>query len=176
VSERGVSETPAEPVKVPGAAFEIREMKDRDELEALLRMRWPGSELIIGGQFVRPEDVESFGAFADGRLHGMATWRTVGRVMHIVAVNAFTDLKGVGIGLIDAMVAHGKNAGMSTLRATITNDNTIAMRFYQKRGFRMTALHPGMIDAMRAIKPTIPEVGLDGIPIHDEVELELDLR
>lgn len=158
------------------ALFEIREMTDRAELESLLRLRWPDSELIIGGQFVRPEHVEGLGAYADERLHGMATWRSVGRVMHIVAVNAFTDLKGVGIGLTDAMIAHGKSKGMHILRATITNDNTIAMRFYQKRGFRMTALHPGMIDAMRNVKPSIPETGLDGIPIHDEVELELDLQ
>lgn len=158
------------------ALFDIREMTDRVELENLLRLRWPDSELIIGGQFVRPEHVEGLGAFAHDRLHGIATWRTVGRVMHIVAVNAFTDLKGVGIGLIDAMVEHGKRKGMHILRATITNDNTIAMRFYQKRGFRMTALHPGMIDAMRSVKPSIPETGIDGIPIHDEVELELDLQ
>ncbi len=155
--------------------FEIREMTDRAQLEDLLRLRWPDSELIIGGQFVRPDDVEGLGAYSDERLHGIVTWRTVGRVMHIVAINAFTDLKGVGIGLLDAMVEYGRKKNMTMLRATISNDNVMALRFYQKRGFRLTALHPGMIDAMRSIKPSIPLLGLDGIPMHDELELEMEL-
>jgi ribosomal protein S18 acetylase RimI-like enzyme len=64
---------------------------------------------------------------------------------------------------------------MSCLRATISNDNVVALRFYQKRGFRVTALHRGIYDAMRALKPSIPRTGLDGIPMSDEFELELEL-
>jgi GNAT superfamily N-acetyltransferase len=157
------------------AAFEIQEMTDRGQLEELLRLRWPDSELIIGGQFVRPGDVEGLGAYAGGRLHGIATWLTLKHVMHIVAINAFTDVKGVGIGLLDAMVQYGRERNKTLLRASITNDNTLAIRFYQKRGFKMTALHRGLVDAMRSIKPSIPDTGLDGIPMRDEIELELEL-
>ncbi len=53
-----------------------------------------------------------------------------------------------------------------------TNDNTPALRFYQRRGFRLVALRPGAIDAARRLKPGIPAVGLDGIPLRDEIELE----
>jgi ribosomal protein S18 acetylase RimI-like enzyme len=95
--------------------------------------------------------------------------------MHIVAVNAFTEVRGVGVGLVDAMMAHGRERGMTILRASISNDNVIALRFYQKRGFRMTALHRGIYDAMRALKPSIPLNGLDGIPMRDEIELEYEL-
>ena len=156
-------------------AFEIRLMEDRKQLEELLRLRWPDSNLIICGQFVRPEDVEGLGYYADDRLHGIGTWRAVGKIMHIVAVNAFTEVRGVGIALVDGMMRHGRQNGMALLRATITNDNLIALRFYQKRGFRVTALHRGLIDAMRHIKPSIPLTGLDGIPMRDEFELEYEL-
>ena len=159
----------------PRPAFEIRPMTDRKQLEELLRLRWPDENLIIRGEFVRPEDVEGLGYFATDRLHGIATWLTHGKVMHIVAVNAFTELRGVGIALVDAMKAHGRQNGMTLLRATISNDNVVALRFYQKRGFRVTALHRGIFDAMRAMKPSIPRIGLDGIPMSDEFELELEL-
>jgi GNAT superfamily N-acetyltransferase len=148
---------------------------ERDRLNELLQLRWPDSNLIINGRFVQPDDVEGFGAFADERLHGIATWVCNGKIMNIVAVNAFTEVRGVGVGLVDAMVKHGKDAGFAILRANISNDNVVALRFYQKRGFRLSALHRGIYDAMRMIKPSIPLKGLDGIPMRDEIELELDL-
>jgi hypothetical protein len=56
-----------------------------------------------------------------------------------------------------------------------TNDNLNALRFYQKRGFRLAALYPGAVDESRTIKPQIPLVGENGIPLHDEIRLELAL-
>lgn len=159
----------------PRPAFDIRPMNDRKELEELLRLRWPDANLIICGEFVRPEDVEGLGYYADDRLHGIATWRSHGKVMHIVAVNAFTALRGVGVALVDAMKEHGRRNGVTCLRATISNDNVVALRFYQKRGFRLSALHRGIYDAMRAMKPSLPLTGLDGIPMRDELELECEL-
>ena len=155
-------------------AFEIR-FVERDRLNELLQLRWPDSNLIIAGRFVQPEDVEGVGAYSNERLHGIATWVTKGKTMSIVAVNAFTEVRGVGVGLVDAMVRHGRDNGMAILRANISNDNVVALRFYQKRGFRISALHRGIYDAMRQIKPSIPLTGLDGIPMRDEIELEYEL-
>jgi hypothetical protein len=58
-----------------------------------------------------------------------------------------------------------------------TNDNVDALRFYQRRGFRLAALHRGAVDDSRArLKPEIPEIGEYGIPLRDELELDLELR
>jgi hypothetical protein len=56
-----------------------------------------------------------------------------------------------------------------------SNDNLDAIRFYQRRGLRLVAVHPGAIDQAREIKPAIPLVGHYGIPIRDELEFELSL-
>jgi len=156
------------------AAIEIRPMT-RERLSELLIMRWPGQSMFRCGRFLTPEDVEGVGAFAEDRLHGMATWMMSGRIMHVIAVNAFTELRGVGVALVDAMVEHARGAQVALLRATVSNDNVLALRFYQKRGFRVTGLNRGIFDAMRQAKPSIPLVGFDGIPMHDEFELELSL-
>ena len=51
-----------------------------------------------------------------------------------------------------------------------------ALRFYQRRGLRLSALRVGAVDeARRTLKPEIGEVGSDRIPIRDELELELQL-
>lgn len=59
-------------------------------------------------------------------------------------------------------------------RGIATNDNTRALRFYQKRGFTIAAFRPNAIEAQRKLKP-IPLFGADGIPIRDEIELEIIL-
>jgi hypothetical protein len=56
-----------------------------------------------------------------------------------------------------------------------TNDNLDALRFYQKRGFRIAGVRPNALDLSRRIKPEIPLVGEDGIPLRDEIELEMAL-
>ena len=56
-----------------------------------------------------------------------------------------------------------------------SNDNLDALRFYQRRGFRLVALHLARWTAPREErKPEIPAVGEHGIPVRDELELELD--
>lgn len=154
--------------------FDIRQM-EQHRLVELLQLRWPERTMLVAGRFVGPEDVEGIGAFTGERLHGIATWLVNGRIMHIVAVNSFSELRGIGLALINAMMSEGRTRGMTTLRASISNDNVVALRFYQKRGFRLSALHRGIFDAMRQVRPSIPMTGLDSIPIRDELELEYEL-
>jgi hypothetical protein len=58
-----------------------------------------------------------------------------------------------------------------------TNDNVDALRFYQRRGFRLAELRPEAVTlSRRALKPEIPMVGAHGIELRDELELDLELR
>lgn len=62
---------------------------------------------------------------------------------------------------------------MRPLLVATTNDNLPALRFCQKHGFTLHALRPGSVDFARRIKPSIPAVGVDGIPMRDEIDLLL---
>ena len=65
-------------------------------------------------------------------------------------------------------------AGCERLWLVTTNDNVDALRFNQRRGFRLVVLPPGAVDAARAeLKPEISAVGEHEIPLRDELELEL---
>jgi ribosomal protein S18 acetylase RimI-like enzyme len=66
-------------------------------------------------------------------------------------------------------------AGCRRLWLITTNDNTPAIRFYQRQGMRVVAVHHNAIVDARRIKPEIPEFGVDGQPICDEIEFEIDL-
>jgi ribosomal protein S18 acetylase RimI-like enzyme len=52
---------------------------------------------------------------------------------------------------------------------TTTNDNLNALRFYQRRGFRITRVRPGVVNEARHINPVVGEYG---ILIRDEIDLE----
>lgn len=57
-----------------------------------------------------------------------------------------------------------------------TNDNVDALRFCQRRGFRLRALRAGAVDeSRRTVKPEIPEIGDHQIPIRDEIELAREI-
>jgi acetolactate synthase regulatory subunit len=57
------------------------------------------------------------------------------------------------------------------VRLVTTNDNMRALRFYQRRGFRLVALNAGALDRSRELKPEIPATGMNGIPLRDELVL-----
>src|SRR5947209_11292795 len=68
-----------------------------------------------------------------------------------------------------------KAKGCRRLWLITTNDNLDALGFYQRRGLRLTALYPNAPEASRKLKPEISMKAANGIPIRDELELELEL-
>lgn len=113
---------------------------------------------------------------ADGdRLLGCATYGVEGELAELVTIDAFRPGLGVGRMLIHAVVHAARSAGALRLRVMTTNDNGPALRLYQQAGFRLTELRPGAVDRAREVKPQIPALGLDGIPVRDEIDLEMSL-
>ena len=61
------------------------------------------------------------------------------------------------------------------MHLSTTNDNLRALGFYQKRGFQLCALRVNAMEEARKLKPGIPLIGEHGIPLRDEIELEIML-
>ena len=80
-------------------------------------------------------------------------------------------LVGVGSALLEAVVAAARRAGCRRVWFITTNDNLPMLRFSQKRGFSLVAVYPKALDESRKLKE-ISEIGLDGIPLRVELELE----
>jgi GNAT superfamily N-acetyltransferase len=77
---------------------------------------------------------------------------------------------------MNAVVDEARKQNCERVFLATTNDNLHALRFYQKRGFELVAVHRGAVNESRKIKPGIPLIGNDGIPIRDEIELEMNLQ
>jgi ribosomal protein S18 acetylase RimI-like enzyme len=111
-----------------------------------------------------------FVAEGDGQPVGIVTYDAEGDDVEVVYIEVTAKHRGVGTRLLDAVEA---GTGAQRLWLVTTNDNLDALRFYQRRGFRIREVRPGASDEARlTLKPSMAEVGNFGIPIRDEIVLE----
>ncbi|MGH3433469.1 MAG: GNAT family N-acetyltransferase [Thermocrispum sp.] len=118
-----------------------------------------------------------FGAWTAGQLAGVAIWSgapNADGLAELAVLAVAEGHRGAGIGgrLVEEVITA---AGCSALWLVTTNDNLDALRLYQRRGFRLSALHRMAVDAARDAKPSIPLTGNYGIPLHDELVLRHEL-
>ncbi len=110
----------------------------------------------------------------DGKPVGFVMYAKEGTKCEIVALYTSVEKQGIGTKLIDQVKEAARREGCTIVWLMTTNDNTAALRFYQKRGFVITAIRTNVIEEQRKLKP-IPLFGNDGIPIRDEIELEISI-
>jgi GNAT superfamily N-acetyltransferase len=148
---------------------------DRDWVARHVAEHW-GAEIVVAhGTLYYPAALAGFVAEVDGKVAGLVTFHIEGDACGIVTLDSQIEGKGVGTALVEVVKAAASAAGCLRLWLITTNDNLHALGFYQKRGFRLVAVHPGAVNAARKLKPEIPLIGNDGIPIRDEIELEIVL-
>jgi GNAT superfamily N-acetyltransferase len=147
---------------------------DREWARARLTELW--DEIVVSrGRVYDPTALPGFVAEEGGEPVGLLTYRVDGGDCEVVTINAFPKGAGAGTALLQAVAGTAREAGCARVWLITTNDNLRALRFYQRRGFRLAALHRDALQRSRELKPSIPEIGLDGIPLRDELELELRL-
>jgi len=144
---------------------------DRPMLAWLVAELWGSDIVAVHGSSLRPAELGGFIAERSRRLVGLLTYQLVGNVLEIVTLNAIDRRAGIGTMLIEAAVSKARRFGCGEVRLTTTNDNVDALRFYQRRGFRLAEVRPGAVDQARQQKPEIPRVGDYGIPLRDEIDL-----
>jgi len=123
----------------------------------------------------KPAELPGFAAFEGDECVGLVTYELDGKACEIVTIDALREGEGIGTALLEAVVEAAREAGCERVQLLTTNNNLRALAFYQKRGFHLVALRPGEIDEQRKVKPSIPEVDSAGLPIRDELHLELSL-
>jgi len=157
--------------------FQISPINRRDApwISSLLKEWWAGPLIITRGKAHPADQLPGFIAEEDGKPVGLITYEIVGKEYEIVTMNSLAEGKGVGSALVDAVKKTAKKDGCRRLWLITTNDNTNAIRFWQKRGFALVSVHRNAVEQSRQLKPGIPLTGNDGIPIRDEIELEIAL-
>jgi len=147
---------------------------EREWVRSLMLDRW-GDERVVGHGLVwRPAELDGFVAQDDdGERVGLLTYDVREDVLEIVTLDAFREREGIGSALMLSAIERAHASASERVVVMTTNDNEPAIAFYEHLGFRVVEVLEGAVAASRAIKPSIPATGVGGVPITDEVLLEL---
>jgi N-acetylglutamate synthase-like GNAT family acetyltransferase len=146
---------------------------DHDWLERVLREETAGPDIVSRGRMHNGLALPGHVAEHDGERAGVALHRIDGDGCELVFIAATMADRGVGTALLERLVAVASAQGCRRAWVITTNDNTAALRFYQRQGWNLIAVHRDAVTEARRLKRAIPEVGRDAIPIRHELELEL---
>ena len=147
---------------------------DGDWISKMITERWGAEFVVAHYEVFHCRDLPGFVATYGEEKVGLLTYKIVGDECEIVSLDSLRPCAGVGTALIEAVKAAAIESGCKRLWLVTTNDNMNALRFYQKRGFVLVKINRNAIEFARKLKP-IPLIGAEGIPIRDEIELEMML-
>lgn len=151
------------------------ETTDRDQVRDVMIREWGSEMVIVHREIFFPHELPGFKAVDGANLVGLITYHINNNECEIVTLNGFQPGKGIGDALINAVEKVAFAEGCHTCLLVTTNDNLNALGFYQKRGYCIESVSPGAVDESRKLKPAIPLIGENGIPLRDEITLKKNL-
>lgn len=151
------------------------EPRDSEWILEVLTTSWGGPFIERLGVLVDAREAAAFVVEESSVLLGLATCLVRPKEVEILTLDSRSERRGVGSLLLDHVASWAVGLGAHRVMLLTTNDNVDALRFYQRRGYRLVAVHQSSMTEARKIKPSIPVIGRHGIPLTDELELELAL-
>lgn len=146
---------------------------DQGWIKNLFINSWGSDFIVSRGKIQRPENLRGVIAEDNGEKVGLATIHVENNEMELVTIDSLKPGKGIGTIILNEIIDIAKKENVRRLWLITTNDNMNALKFYQKNNFRLVKIYPNALEESRKIKPQIPEIGEDGIPLRDEIELEM---
>jgi N-acetylglutamate synthase-like GNAT family acetyltransferase len=154
--------------------FTIRPISKTDKpwIDQTLIDRWGSTKIVTRGVLHAANELPGFIAAAENKLVGLLTYRLTDKACEVVSLDSLMKDQGIGSALLRTVEQVAKELRCNRIWLITTNDNIHAVRFYQRRGYLLVAVHRKAIEVSRQLKPQIPIIGEEGIPIRDEIEFE----
>jgi len=157
--------------------MEIERIPERNhrEINSFIKKHWFSTEMVVRGQMIDMAALDGFVMYDNSAIVGLITYRITGQECEIMSLNSIKESKGIGTALIHEAVRYAKEQKCKIIKLITTNDNINAIRFYQKFGFDMAYFYRNAMEEARTLKPSIPIIGENGIPLRHEIEFEMDI-
>jgi DNA-3-methyladenine glycosylase I len=149
---------------------------DLPRLRQYWKKNWGDEFVVAHGIVYHPDTLDGFIAYDGPDWVGVITYAFLDGDCEIVSLDSDREGQGLGTRLIDAVEAEARRQNCRRVFLITTNDNLNALGFYQKRGFELVQINRGAVKESRKIKPGIPLIGMNNIPLRDEIELEIILK
>lgn len=149
--------------------------QNRQQVNRFLEEHWFSTDMIVRGTRIDMTKAQGILARDGGGIAGLLTYAVRGGVCEILSLDSLRPGAGIGTSLVGRAVEIARRGRCEKVIVVTTNDNINAIRFYQKRGFDMARLYRNALDVSRKMKPEIPLIGENGIPLKHEIEFEMKL-
>ena len=148
----------------------------REKVNQFFIDNWYSTDMSIRGQIIDGTKLDGFLLEEENKIIGLITYTFFGDICEIVSIDSKKENIGIGTNLLNEVEKAAMINNCKKIRLITTNDNLRALQFYQKRGYCITRIYPNAMDEVRKIKPDVPLIGENGIPLNDEIELEKNLK
>ena len=138
----------------------------------LIKEVWISTKIISKGKVHDTNELPGIIAIHKNNRVGLIIYNLIGDECEIVSLNSLKENIGIGTTLLKEIERISTFKGCKRLWVITTNDNIDALRFYQKKSFKIVAIHLDALEQSRRLKPEIPFLGSNDIEIRDEIELE----
>ena len=157
--------------------FVIKELKQkhRNQVYTFMESEWGALNIVSLGKMYYAEKLNGFVALEHEKVVGFVLYNIENSECEIVALYSNVENIGIGTALISTMKDFATKNNFKRLFLITTNDNIRGIAFYQKKGFVIAKIHVDAIKNSRKLKPQIPMIADNGIPIRDEIEFEIKL-
>jgi ribosomal protein S18 acetylase RimI-like enzyme len=153
--------------------IEILSESTRTFVDAQIAESWAGPFVVTKGVLHDTRTHSGFIAVDNGTVVGYILYHLADGDCEITVLESVQERRGIGKALINAVLDTARKAASRRMWLITTNDNIHAIRFYQRFGFALRAVHIDSMDEARKLKPQIPLAGNDEIPIAHEFEFEM---
>jgi GNAT superfamily N-acetyltransferase len=153
----------------------IQEVKkiSKFKVEEFFTAHWGSPEMVISSGVYDCSKLDGYAFFNEKEeITGLITYFIQDTECEIISLDSIEEGRGIGTALIREVEKTAETKGCSCVKLVTTNDNLSALKFYQKRGYHLSNLYKNAVEKARKLKPEIPMVSDEGIPIRDEIELE----
>ena len=133
---------------------------------------WFSTDMSLRGKIIDGTKLDGFILKEENTIIGLVTYTFFENICEIVSLDSKRENIGIGSSLLKEVEKVAIDNNCKKMRLITTNDNMRALQFYQKRGYCLSKLYPNAMDEVRKVKPNVPDVGDNDIPLRDEVELE----
>lgn len=148
----------------------------RKQVVPLFQQLWGATDMVVSSGRYDIRNLDGFVAVVEQQIAGVLSYVVRYDELEIISLDSLRPNQGIGSQLMQAAEQLTQEQQLHQITVITTNDNLHALAFYQKRGYQIKAVFPGAVAKARAIKPEIPLVAENGLPIQDELQLVKNIQ
>ncbi len=112
-----------------------------EQIKPIIKNSWGSEKIISCGKIHYLDKLPGLIALKGSKIVGFLIYRIENKECEIMALNSLIEKIGIGTLLLKKLEKVIKSLEYETMRVATTNDNTTALQFYQKKGFKINRIN-----------------------------------